>query len=213
MANLIHDLTPGYCNELMPGAMFLKDGEPHVFREADYEGQHVYCRKYSTTADRVTTKAVQVPSTFFKGWAAFEFPILGYRMAANGQLLAYVSRNNSVRRGLHIEDARVDLHEVSYQCENIFGLGLDHYTRGNGKVPLILCPQYMTYTEGMAKILNGEIPSFALSPDFAVAPNEKIPFLEILFRQRRVGTIDENGNAEITMSGMVPSWKHTIKEI
>jgi hypothetical protein len=211
--NLIDELSPAYCNDMLRGAMFLMDKTPHQFQQVD-EGQSnvVACRRFSDNPDRVTTKNVPVPKEFFKGWSALEFPILGYRMAANGQILAYVTRENSVRRGLHPEDARVDLHDVSYECGRQFGLGLDHYTHGNGKIPLILCPTYLPFGEGLAKILAGEIPAFALSADFAVAPNPKVPFLEVLYRQRRIGTIDETGKTEITTTNILPSWKNVSKE-
>lgn len=210
MPNLIRELTPEYCNEMLVGAMFMKDGEPYQFRGADAENSAV--RRFSTTPDKVTTKNLSIPNDFFTGWSAFEFPTLGYRMAGGGQLLAYVSRNNSVRRGLIPDDVKMEVHDVSFSCRDTFGFNVDHYTRGNGTVPLVMCPTYLAFADGLAKVMKGEIPAFALSPDFAVAPSARTEFLEILYRQRMIGTINENGKVDITAKNMLPSWRMTAKE-
>jgi hypothetical protein len=39
-----------------------------------------------------------------------------------------------------------------------------------------------------------------------VAPNEQVPFLEVLFRGRRIGEVSETGDVTITAEGIRPSW-------
>lgn len=208
--DLFQQLGHGYSNEMLMGAPFLYKGEAYLLGEVT-EGKTISAfRLVGDDPASVVAKATKLPAEFFTGWKSFAFPTLGYRSVRNGQVLAYLSRNNSVRRGLNPRDIRVEYHDVSHTCSAAYGFNLGSYNQNNAKAALVMKPQYTGFNEGIARILQGEIPSFALSADFAVAPHEDVPYLEILFRQRRVGLIDETGKVNIDGVHILTSWNNVV---
>src|SRR5690606_25245662 len=122
------------------------------------------------------------------------------------------SRNNSIMRGLNWRDVIYDWHEVSYAIAAIRGVFRhDDWMRGYRAAAMVMKPVFTPFTEGLKKVMAGEIPAFAMSPDFAVAPAEDVPYLEILYRTRRIGTIAENGDITINEAKLLPSWQAASK--
>jgi hypothetical protein len=105
----------------------------------------------------------------------------------------------------------MDVHDVTFTCSQKFGLDYEFFRRGNPFYMMILDPKYTTLQQGIKDVMAGKIPAFAMSADFACAPAADTPFLEVLFRERRIGTIDENGNIEITVAEIKPSWHQVVK--
>jgi hypothetical protein len=209
MADLITELGATYCNDLMQGAMFLHEGVPYEFERAlaQLDGNIlVSCTRYTDDADKPKPKVVQISSTVFTDWSTLAHPQLGYRMAADGRMLAYVTKIPGVRRGISAGSLIITPHDVSWVCEENGLVDTNHFLNGTGKPAFVMCPKFFTFTEGIAKILKREIPAFAISADFAVAPNRDVKFLEVLYKQRRIGEVDEKGNAVIGVAGLQDSW-------
>lgn len=209
--NLIKELTVDYCNQMMRGSWFLVDGEVHWF-DAIINKDKVNTLKLSGNPDKVAPEPGIVSWDVFTGWSVFAYPTLGYRMAGNGQILCYISRTNSVRRGLSHRDVHVEFHDVSIACQDRLGINLQHYLDDFTKACLVMKPVYMSLTGGLKRVMSGEIPAFALSADFAVAPNDEVPFLEILYRQRRIGTISDQGTIELLTPNIKHSWDSTVSK-
>lgn len=210
-SNFINSLSVNYCNEFFPNAMFLYEGKPHLFSSTD--GRYVAAIELSPDPKVRATKSVAVPASFFTGWASFSFPTLGYRQADSGQFLGYFSRRPSVRRGLNLSDVLCTTHDVSYGCAEYLMYDWHDYDSRYGKAQLIMCPSYTNLLEGLKDIKSGNIASFALSADFAVAPNSSVEYLEILFRQRRVGVINKDGDISLSVASLKPSWDTVIKGV
>lgn len=215
MPNLIEQLTPEYCNERVAGALVLHKGRAAMFLSAANKrsGPIVQLEVASGDAlDPGDSDVVQVPAGDFPSWAAFGFPQLGYRQVDNGRGLAFLSRLNSVMRGLNWRDLRIDWHEVSSTLNVVYGqLNTTSWSRGHRLAAMVMRPVFTPFAEGLKKVMAGEIPAFAVSPDFAVAPSEDVPYLEILYRTRRIGTIAENGDISINEAKMLPSWQDASK--
>lgn len=211
MSNLIQELSVDYCNQMMHGA-YLKVGDDVHWWNTIAEPGVVRTIKLSGNPDKVSPKNDTVPWEFFKGWSAFAYPVLGYRMACNGKVLVYLTRNNSVRRGLSNRDVGTTFHDVTYSCVQQFGIDIHHYMEDTTKACLVMNPTYMSLTKGLKEVMDGNIPAFAISADFAVAPHDTVPFLEILFRQRQIGTISENGTIEFMADSILPSWQAAVAD-
>lgn len=207
MGNLVEDLGERYCNQLVAGAMFVKDGKPHQFRAVSEDGTSVECFCYSVHAEKPEREVVRIPWDYFQDWSSLGHPTLGYRQAMKNQLIAYVSRNNSTRRGLHAADTRIAITDMSYEVSRVYDVSFNSITHGEGMIPFVMAPAYTGFTNGLAQVLKGQIPGFAVSADFAVMPSTEVPFLGVYFRQRLIGTIDENGNISFTAADMLPSWQ------
>lgn len=215
MSNLIEQLTPEYCNDRVAGALVLYNGRAAMFLGADIKRGVTSVLLEAATGDANDpgeAEAVRAPARDFPSWAAFGFPQLGYRQVENGKGLAFLSRLNSVMRGLHWRDLRIDWHEVSSTLNVVYGqFNTASWSRGHRLAAMVMRPVFTPFAEGLKKVMAGEIPAFAVSPDFAVAPSEDVPYLEILYRTRRIGTIAENGDISINEAKMLPSWQDASK--
>jgi hypothetical protein len=211
MTQFIEEIGSGYMNEMLIGAPFLYKGDVYLFDGIERTtSKNVSTYKLGPDVDNLIATPAQVPAAIFTGWKSFAFPTLGYRMAADGQVLCYLSRNNSVRRGLNPRDIGALFHDVSYECQRRFGTPrLNIYNDNNHKAYMAFKPTFLAFTDGLAQVMAGKIPAFAISADFAVAPSDRVNFLEILFRQRPVGSIDEDGNIKLTVESVLPSWNST----
>lgn len=216
MENLIDSLGADYCNQRVAGALFVLEGNAYMFQAVRWNEAGtalvVAAQKYSGTPEKQVVEIVELSPKVFTGWSSLSFPTLGYRQAAAGQVLMYLSRSNSVNRGLNWRDIRVSMHDVSYACEAAFGIELARFTQGTTLNVMTLLPTYTPLMEGIAAVRAGKMPAFAVSADFAVAPVHDVPFLEILYRQRRVGTIDAEGKISLDVPGLHPLWDKTTKE-
>lgn len=208
MTKFISELGAGYMNDMLGGAPFMHDGEVYLFSELT--GRTAIAYHLNGPVENIQAEAKEVPASIFTGWSTFSFPVLGYRSALNGQILIYQSRVNSTRRGLNPRDIQNQWHDVSHACASRWDLNLPYFNTANVKAYMVMKPVYTGFAEGLHKILKGEIASFALSAEFAVAPSDNVPFLEILFRQRRVGTIDADGNVNIEGANLNVAWNNVV---
>jgi hypothetical protein len=205
--NLIQRLGADYCSQRMQGTLFLYNGDVHEFEYVNDNGKTITAQRHTGTPETSQTEVVNnIPADLFMGWKSLSWPTLGYRQAAGGQVLLTVGRRGSVQRGLHRSTLYVQVHPVTHAAEREFGLDWRFFTQRAPLMLMTMKPTFTPFAEGLAAIMKGTIPSFAVSADFAVAPAEQVEFLEILFRGRRVGEVDASGNVSITAAGILPSW-------
>ena len=207
-ANLIERLGADYCSQRMNGTLFNYKGHTYEFGAVEREG--VNCTKYSGTPEKVEVGVELVPYSFFDNWSSLSWPTLGYRQAANGQVLVQVHRRNSVQRGLNRGQLYVHYHPVCMSAQAKFGVELHYFNSGGALFLMTMQPRFTKFSEGLEQVMKGNIPAFAVSADFAVAPHEEVEFLEVLFRGRRIGTISESGAVNITVANIMPSWNKAI---
>lgn len=207
--SFLDGLGRGYINEMLNGAPFLYKGDVYLLEQVHERGA-VSAWQLVGDEENLDARNTKVPAEIFTGWKSFAFPVLGYRSAREGQVLMYMTRQNSVRRGLNPRDIRIEWHDVSHACSNAYSFHLEGYARNNNKAFIAMKPRYLSFNEGLTRIMSGDIPSFALSADFAVAPHDTVEYLEILFRQRRVGEIDSRGNVNIAGAHILTSWNNVV---
>jgi hypothetical protein len=207
-ANLIERLGADYCSQRMNGTLFNYKNSTYEFGSVEPDG--VYATKYSGSPEKVKIAHEFVPCDFFENWKALNWPTLGYRQAANGQVIIQVGRRNSVQRGLNRGQLWAHFHPVSMSAQAKFGVDLSYFSSGGALFLMTMQPSYTKFSEGLEQVMKGTIPAFAVSADFAVAPNEEVEFLEVLFRGRRIGTISDSGAVKITAENIAPSWNKAI---
>lgn len=212
--SLVQQLGVAYCNELMAGAHIMHDGAPHQVCGFDEEPGTVTLQRvdiHGRYGERIL-----VPQAVLGTWDAFRFPTLGYREYMDGALLMYLVRRPSVRRGLHLADLRHNLHDASSHLHHIlrdsndsyskwrgkWGYSPVEYTQGTaGKMWHCFMPTFTPLSKGLPLVLGGERPAFAMSAEFAVGPDpRKDSGLEILYRQRPIGSISDSGKISLNIS-------------
>ena len=196
--SLFSQLGFAYSRDWFTGAMLLHRGDACTVDHVDEEtgDTTLIVRQGDTGTER------RVSHEEFPDFNAFTFPTLGYRYVPEKHSLLYITRRNSVRRGLHVHDTVLNPHiaaiamEEHVPVENTWRW-INH--EPNWRVPTIMLPKYIPFRKGLADVLEGKIPFFAMSPEFAERPNPDTEgALDILYRLNRIGSISDEG--KITMN-------------
>lgn len=217
--SLILELGVPYCNELMVGAFLMYKGEPHQLANIDSRTSTVLLNQVGE--DGALREAVSDTLDIISSWDDLKYPTLGYREAMDGATLFYLTRRPSVRRGLHASDLRSHLHECGTHLHHLLRNSNKLYTQWrskwqytpneylsitSGKMWHAFMPRYTSLKKGLPQVLTGERPSFAMSAEFAVAPAPgKDSGLEILYRQRVIGSITDEGKISLNISNKLIS--------
>lgn len=212
MGNLITSLGASTFNDRVRSSYFLdKDGDAgcivhltdHRKPKPDSDGDYYYKVQYrkiigdlDSTAARAVTSEEEVD--FFKNFGVLEVPSLGWRSYYSGRGLAYLSRNNrSYHRGISRSNLFVEKSPMTEWLERNTSW---KHTMDDNMLCLITCkPKYLGMQEGLAKIRQGEILSFAASPTVAVSP-ATARTLDVWFRKTKVGTINADDTLDTTPS-------------
>ena len=217
MANLITDLGMGYVSDFFSGALFLHKGEGYKFSGEFSEqliagenrhGAVINVHKIAGTILRPKYIPAHLPlSVLDNGFSSMAFPRLGYRCYQQGQILLYLDRTFSVRRGLHTRDIGVSFHEISSLCEAEGRVSRAFYTNTLVKEFSVFNPTNTPFSQGVARVAAGEALSFCINEDFACAPSPSTAFLELLYRGKPVGTVRESGNVEMFVPHLSKHWE------
>lgn len=192
MSNLIDELGIDYFNTRFHKSMFLdEEGRPSYVREA--AGRHEV-RVNTLVDDR--PEELTLRRSFFKDMEVFATPTLGWRARDEGASIFYLARNNrSYHRGISVRNLKITTHPLSRALNaSVTTRSIEANTLSMLKfVEDVLKPKYIPYREGVAKLLEGELISFAISPYLSVVANESGGGT-LMFALREVGNVDENGN-------------------
>lgn len=200
--SLLSELGFEYANDMFTGAMVVVDGQPGYIDGLRDNGDVAF-RPVELLGS--FTEHRYIPHEHFASWADFSYPTLGYRQDTETNFLGYVTRTPSVRRGFHFGEANVEAVPACTALESALGrlstahpkVSIRHYAlAAEYKIPLVMLPKYTPFSEGLVKILSGEMPYFCTSAEFAVCPGIA-PGFEILYRRRHIGAITPSGNIEL----------------
>lgn len=199
MTNLVVQLGDSYIREFFMGAVFTADGKLYLIRNCmDGEVQVSSCSLAGEDAWRSTS----VPHEALLDFKSIAWPKLGYRnmMAGEfGNVATFVSSTRSTMRGLRSDQLQWKQVGVSDSTSiNIFN---NHPAAGNQyQLRQVFAPKFYTYKEGINLIREGKWCSFAINEDLAVAVSTSAAdaFCDILFRDKVVGKILENGDIHLS---------------
>lgn len=206
MPNLIESVGVDYFNRRFSGSYFLDQNDnPAIVVTAG--GDATVATVLKGTSNRMMEDTAEIPNDYFTDLSKFSVPRLGWRTAAQGKYLVYMSRNNrSYHRGLSAGNLNVKLSPMTQWLvrSNNF-----RNTIGKNKQALLaMKPEFIPFAEGVEKMRRGEILSFAASHIVAVSPDVDEKFA-IFFREKKVGEVLPNG----TLSFTIPSVEEYLGEL
>lgn len=204
MTNLVSTYGVDWFNSKFSGSFFRYKGLPArvvrartVGKKGAYENE-VQIAVLNKTKGEIKAHSRTVSTDLFPDGSPFVVPELGYRSVHEGRWLAFLQRNNSSYiRGLASKNLRVVEHPIT------------QYLRSEGMYSSYMGPddlQYMAmnkdfipFYKGIKLMLEGKIFSFAASPAIAVVPASRSSTrLDILFCDKLIGSVDDNGAVSIT---------------
>lgn len=186
------------------GSFFMHEGLPCFVTGSNRDG-NVKADKIGGTINKPVTTQVVIDPEFFTDMGVFATPALGWRVAGNGRYLVYMQRNNgSFHRGTCIDNITFNYHEMTTWFAQNNGLNMEYYSRNAAICKLVMEPVYLPLTEGLALIQKGKIVSFAVNELMAIVPSEN-GLYDVLFREKKVGTVDDNGSVTCTIPFVVES--------
>lgn len=193
MSNLLKELGQGYFTERFKGSMFKGPDDSTCVIEEVEDSEQVLAKKLAGSVAKPVIESVLIPADFFVDMSVFATPELGWRSCAQGKYLAYFYRNNrSYHRGTAASNVDRNISEFSYWIASNDSLSLSYYGNDNITSKLIMEPEYISLTEGVAKIADGKLLSFCISASMAVHAEED-EVMALMFGPSKVGTINING--------------------
>lgn len=203
MATLIEDLGSSYVNEMFNGCLLLRKDKLHsVVRTIGGEIQTQYIDLLGTEVVPIFIGGT-LPASELSSFKDLAWPKLGYRnyfTEEYGNIVVFVESMRSPMRGLRpellqqfaipaLDVAGVDFWGISPTCHSTYQL------------KNIFRPTWISFSDGMGKLVAGEWAGFALNEDFAISiPTEQVPddsSFEILFRRKVVGSVSMRGAVSV----------------
>lgn len=199
--NLIKELSVGYFQERFGGCMFFDPDKKasYIDTSRSWHKNEVGIITVSGTASKPVTEEAVLPYDFFTGLEVFGVPNLGWRSAAQGRYMVYMSRNNrAYHRGVSREVLQRWLSPATQFLIDTDNISEDYYTRVATTTSMVMQPEYVPFTEGVSMLKRGELFSFCTSANLAVIPDVGDD-LAIYFNSNRVGSVKSNGQIDCTI--------------
>jgi len=190
--NLIDDLGLEYVNENLAGALLFKDGLAHQIR--DVTPKRIRTLRYSGSMKEPKMEEIVLSTSFFdSGFSSLAYPELGYRTSADGKILIDLRHQQSFRRGLQINEIIVRYPPVTEFIADRFDIRMDYYHQHEVVAMAVTENNFVSLAEGLRRVKDKEAYLFAVNKHLAVMPSGvEGEYLEIVYRGRTVGSIDEN---------------------
>lgn len=201
MSNLLSQYGSDWFFSKFSGSFFKYNNIPH------YVGSSIGRRTANIPSfrlvrdeeDNVRAEECTVPAEVFTDVGVFSVPYLGWRWGKQGKYLSYYTRNNnSYRRGLSNSNMIVD---ASGMTRWLMGTGnLDRSILDPAyQAYKAMCPDFLPITEGVRKMAEGEILSFAASPTVAILPTEDENQFAVMFKQKQAGVVSPDGRMSLVI--------------
>lgn len=195
MSNIIAELGASFISERFHGCMFFdEEGEvQYIDNTGRWPTGRVGTIRVRGTPDKYTAERHSMPNEFFKDLSVFSVPPLGWRSAGDGAYMAYFRRNNkSYHRAIAKNNLHTRLSPASDWLRMSGNLDTQKYTEQAAQALLVMKPEYIPFRQGLERMREGELFSFATGPTIAVmpAPND---CQTILFNQHEVATVLPDG--------------------
>lgn len=204
MPNLVEQLGQDYCDNFLRGVVFRHDSKLYMISRVTDEYILTNRMNPDPQLQRVE-REVRLPLDTLPDWSALSYPRMGYRPLC-GRAVAYLAKNNSVQRGLHGRDIHATTSFMERSVLQGLGIRVERVFGETGKQLLAFDDRFMSFKDGFAAIQAGDIVSFCMSPDVAVKPIQN-GYLGILYRERQIGTVKEDGTVQILHTPSTYMWE------
>lgn len=199
--NMVQELGTTYFAQRFGGSYFKgPDGNPAVILTRNWRDERsVPCNIFRGKVEKAETLSEDIPADFFTDMGVLAVPRLGWRSAAKGKYLTYLSRNNtSYQRGVCAGNLR-RLYAPHTEYLVNYGEISPAYYQGDAITAKLLYEQeYLTLADGVDQMNAGKMLAFPVSPALAVVPKNDTHFA-LLMERREVGVVDRESRI-ITMS-------------
>jgi len=204
MPNLVEQLGHEYCDNFLRGVVFRHDSKLYLISR--FTDEHIVAHRLQPDPlAQISEREVRLPLDTLPDWSALSYPRMGYRPLCD-KAVAYLTKNNSVHRGLHGRDITATTSFIERCVLGGLGIRVERVFGELGKQLLTFDDRFMSFKDGFAAIQAGDIVSFCMSPDVAVKPIQN-GYLGILYRERQIGTVKEDGTVQILHTPSTYMWE------
>lgn len=195
MPNLIQQFSLDYFMARFQNTVLLgPNGNPCYISEGN--SSSIVTKEVTGTIGKLRTETVRIPHDFFTDMTVFKTPELGWRTAAQGRLAVFLSRNNrGYNRGINLGSLTRWISPLTVQLMEDGLVSNTYYEQSGVKTKLVFDADYLTLAEGMRKMSEGELLSFAVSPRIMVAAAGE-SHADLYFSENRVGRVLMNGTIQ-----------------
>lgn len=153
------------------------------------------------TAEKHSKRELILPQDFFDDMNKFSIPTLGYRTAAEGRVMFYASPIvRAYKKGVCLDAVRTDIAFHSRELMSAGAISSSYYSRPSTRAKMLLDPQYMSLSDGLRAMNDGDILSFALSPNLAIVPSDGENYL-VHCKNQIIGEVTPDGTVQIQIPG------------
>lgn len=199
--NMVQELGTNYFAQRFGGSFFKgPDGNPGMILPRGWMDERtVPCNIFRGKVEKTETVNEPIASDFFVDMGILAVPRLGWRSAAKGKYLAYLSRNNtSYQRGICTANLKRSLAPHTEYLINYGEISSSYYLGEAITAKLLFEQEYLTLADGIEQMNNGKLLAFPVTPALAVVPKDDTHFA-LLMGRREVGVVDRETKV-ITMS-------------
>lgn len=167
--NLLEQHGAATYNSRIAGA-FIRHSEGWVGILGQCEdGTNIKVTKVEGKIGKLSTEDVYLRPDFLPNLAALGTPDLGYRTAAEGRLLVYITNAGGYNRGIGNANANMTYSNMSYDMFEARALSSSYYSRPDVRAMLVHNPEYLDFHTGAAAMSTGDLASFAINSYVALS--------------------------------------------
>lgn len=199
--NLVESLGRGYINDWFQEAHFMHEGKLYYLYRVE-SNDFFYAVPYGEDGEPNHNNMTRLPTSLLTGFSFFKYPELGYRnlKVGDANLVVLLSSTRTARRGLSFGCLNAGVPSVFQLFPENRALQLGIVNQSH-LMKQAFDPTFISFAEGLPRLLNGDIVGFAINSKVAVmldAEARTDPYYKIMFREERAGRISSDGEVIIT---------------
>ncbi len=199
--NLVESLGRGYINDWFQEAHFMHEGKLYYLYRVE-SNDFFYAVPYGENGEPNHNNMTRLPTSLLTGFSFFKYPELGYRnlKVGDANLVVLLSSTRTARRGLSFSCLNAGVPSVFQLFPENRALQLGIVNQSH-LMKQAFDPTFISFAEGLPRLLNGDIVGFAINSKVAVmldAEARTDPYYKIMFREEKAGRISSDGEVIIT---------------
>lgn len=199
--NLVESLGRSYINDWFQEAHFMHEGKLYYLYRVE-SNDFFYAVPYGEDGEPNHNNMTRLPTSLLTGFSFFKYPELGYRnlKVGDANLVVLLRSTRTARRGLSFSCLNMEIPSVFqlFPENRAYQLGIVNQFH---LMKQAFDPTFISFAEGLPRLLNGDIVGFAINSKVAVmldAEARTDPYYKIMFREERAGRISSDGEVIIT---------------
>lgn len=153
------------------------------------------------TPEKSSKKEIFIDPEYFDDMDKFKVPDLGWRTAADGRVLAHFSRNpRTYKKGVCVDALQCTFAPHTFELMHTGNISRDYYSRPAVKAHMVMSPTFIPLSEGLRRMNEGEIMSFAVSSNLAICPSADDDRYHVVSGTDVVGYITPEGRAVLQIN-------------